>query len=85
MTDEVLLVVPGAGDETVGRRAVIEPDTTVADLLRAADLDPIRWQLQIKRGEKLVSLRSEDRLSEYVQAGEKVFAFSTEMVVGLVA
>lgn len=85
MTQEVLLVVPGAGGETVGHKALIEPDTTVADLLRAADLDPSKWQLQIKRGEKLVSLRSEDRLSEHVQAGEKVFAFSTEMVVGLAA
>ena len=84
MTDEVLLVIPGAEGESTGRWAVIEPDTTVADLLRAADLNPSEWQLQIKRGEKVISLRSEDKLADHVQAGEKVFAFSTKMVVGLV-
>lgn len=85
MTKEVLLVIPGTGEESVGRKAMIEPDTIVADLLSAADLNPNDWQLQIKQGDKMVTLRSQDKLSEYVQAGEKVFAFPTGMVVGIAA
>ena len=83
MTQEVLLVIPGAGEETVGRRAAIEPDTTVADLLRAADLNPNEWNLQIKQGEKLITLGNNDKLSEHLQAGEKVYAFPASMVVGI--
>jgi hypothetical protein len=83
MTHEVLLVITGNGDDSVGRRAMIESDTTVADLLRAADLNPSEWQLQIKNGEKLVSLQSEDKLLDHVQAGEKVYAYPSRMVVGV--
>lgn len=82
MAQEVLLVIPGAGDESVGHKALIEPETTVADLLRAADLNPNEWQLQRKQGDSLVSLRSQDKIADHVQAGEKVFAFMSEMVVG---
>ena len=85
MSYEVLLVIPGAGDETVGRRAMIEPDTTVADLLRAANLNPSEWQLEIKQGEQGVTLAGQDKLSEHVQAGEKVFAVPTDMMVGATA
>jgi hypothetical protein len=85
MTQEILLVIPGADGEGIGHKAVFEPDTIVADLLHAADLPPGQWQLQVKRGEKLIALRSDDKLSDHVQAGEKVYATSTEMVVGVVA
>lgn len=82
MTQEVLLVIPGADGESTGRQAVIEQDTTVADLLRAADLDPSEWRIQIRRGEKLISLSSEDKLSQHVQDREKVYASPAGMVVG---
>ena len=82
MTKEVLFVVPGAGDETVGRPALIEEDTTVADLLRAADLNPSDWQVQVMQGDEPVSLASDDKLAQHVKEGAKVFAIPP-MVVGL--
>ena len=84
MTQEVLFVVPGTGDETVGRTALIEEETTVADLLRAADLSTGDWQVQVFQGDDLVSLAGEDRLAQHVVAGQKVFAVPP-MVVGAVA
>jgi hypothetical protein len=85
MAHEVLLVVPGAGDESIGHKALIEAETTAADLLRAANLNPTEWQLQRKQGDSLVSLGNQDKIADHVQAGEKVFAFMSEMVVGLTA
>lgn len=82
MPAEILLVVPGAGDESVGHQAFIEPDTTAADLLRAANLNPDQYQLQVKNGEKLVSLSSNDRVADYVHSGDKVFAIPSNMIVG---
>lgn len=82
MTQEILLVIPGADNELEGRPALIEPDTTAADLLRAAKLNPDQYQVQIKQGEELVSLGSQDRIAEHVKAGEKVFAFPAGMTVG---
>ena len=82
MQQEVLLVIPGAGDESVGHKALIEPETTVADLLRAADLNPSDWQLQRKQGDSLISLRSQDKVADHVSAGEKVFALMCQLVVG---
>lgn len=83
MQQEVLLVIPGAGDESVGHKALIEAETTVADLLRAADLNPSEWQLQRKQGDSLISLGSQDKVADHVSAGEKIFAFMSEMVVGV--
>jgi len=85
MNQEILLVIPGAGDESTGHQAVIEPETTVADLLRAAGLNPTDWQLQVKQGENLVSLGAQDRIADYTHNGDKVHAFPTNMVVGTTA
>lgn len=82
MTQEILLVIPGTGNELEGRPAMIEPDTTVADLLQAANLNPNQYQLQIKQGEQMVSLGSKDRIAEHVSAGSKVFALPAGMTVG---
>ena len=82
VTQEILFVIPGAGDEMEGRPAMIEPDTTAADLLRAANLSPDRYQLQVKQGEKMMALGSQDRVATYVTAGDKVFAVPADMTVG---
>jgi len=84
MPDEVLFIIPGAGGkESTGRRAIFEEDTTVDDLLRAADLDPQQWGLEIKHGQETVPLGGHDKLSEHVQAGDKVFGVPMGMTVGL--
>jgi len=85
MNQEILLVIPGAGDESTGHQAVIEPETTVTDLLSAAGLNPTDWQLQVKNGEKFVSLGAQDRIADHTQDGDKVHAFPTSMVVGTAA
>lgn len=82
MPQEILLVVPGAEGEATGHQAFIEPDTTVADLLQAANLSSDQFQLQAKHGEKLVSLSAHDRVADHVQAGDKVFAVPSNMIVG---
>jgi hypothetical protein len=82
MAKNIVLVIPGAEGQAEGREAPIEPGTAAADLLRAANLDPQRWQLQLKRGDGFVSLSGQDDLHAQVQDGEKVYAVSKEMVVG---
>lgn len=86
MPDEVLFIIPGAeGKESIGRRAIFEEDTTADDLLRAANLDPQQWGIEIKQGQETVALARDDKLSEYVQAGAKVFGVPMGMTVGLAA
>jgi hypothetical protein len=86
MSDEVLFIIPGAeGEESIGRRAIFEEDTTADDLLRAANLDPQQWGIEIKQGQETVTLARGDKLSEYVQAGAKVFGVPMGMTVGLAA
>lgn len=83
MTKQILLVVPGAGDESTGYPVVIEADTTVADLLNAANLNAKDYLLQVQQGEQRISLQSQDRVADHVQAGDKVFAMPSNIVVGL--
>lgn len=83
MTKEILLVIPGTGEESIGHRVMIEPDTTVADLFTAANLNPREYMLQVQKGDKRLSLQSEERVFEHVQAGDKVFATPANIVVGL--
>jgi hypothetical protein len=83
MNQEILFVIPGAGGELEGRPALIEPETTAADLVQAAQLKPDQWQIQVKQNGQLVSLSSQDRVADYVSAGDKVFAVMSDMTVGL--
>ncbi len=83
MTQENLLVIPGNNDESTGSKVVIDSDTTVADLLAAAHLNANNYMLQVEKGGRKISLQSQDRLADHVQAGEKVFAVPSHMVVGL--
>jgi hypothetical protein len=83
MAKNIMLVIPGAEGQAEGREAPIEPGTTAADLLRAANLDPDRWQLQLKRGDGFLSVSGHDDLHAQVNDGEKAYAVSREMVVGV--
>ena len=82
MDKQVTLIIPGAGDEAEARDAPIKPGTTVADLLRAAGMDPARWQIQLKRGDGFRSLSGRDNLYAAVEDGEKVYAVPKDIVVG---
>ncbi len=82
MTKNIFLVVPGDGSESTGYPVVIESDTTVADLLGAANLSSTDYMLQKQQGEKRVTLSNQDRVSDHVQEGEKVFAYPANMIVG---
>jgi hypothetical protein len=79
---QVTVIIPGAGDEAEARDAAIQPGTTAADVLRAAQKDPQNWQLQLKRGEGFVSLSGKDDVHQQVQDGEKVYAVPKDIVVG---
>lgn len=85
--NEVWLVVPGTDDEGEGRPAYIEDETTVAELLEAAELDPRLYQLSYKvNDEQFGVLSNQDRVSDYVANGEKVFATpQKKMIVGYLA
>lgn len=83
MNKSLLLVVPGADDESTGYPVVVDEHTTVADLLHAAHLDTDKWGLQVKHGTGVISLRSEDVVATHVQENDKVFAHPTDMIVAL--
>jgi hypothetical protein len=78
----VTLVVPGAGDAAEARDAEISPGVTAVEVLRAADMDPQEWQLQVKQGNGSISLSAQDDLYQRVQNGDKVFAVPKTMTVG---
>lgn len=82
MNREILFVIPGSGDEVVAQRAVIESDTKASDLLQAAHLDPTAWNLQVRKGDEMVTLAAAETLLPHVESGEKIFAFPKNVVVG---
>jgi len=82
MSKKVTLIMPGAGEDREARDAPIEPGTTAADLLKAANLDPEQWLLQLRRGDGFISLSGGDVLWDRVQEGEKVFPAAKNMTVG---
>ncbi|KKL77291.1 hypothetical protein LCGC14_2036330 [marine sediment metagenome] len=81
----IWLIIPGADEEAEGREAPIEPGTTAAQLLRAADMNPAHWQLRLEHGDEVIVLGAQDDVYSAVEEGEKVFAASTKMVVGQAA
>jgi hypothetical protein len=82
MEKQITVIIPATGDEAEARDAAIQPGTTAADVLRAADKNPQEWQLQLKRGEGFVSLSGRDDVHRQVQDGEKVYAVPKDIVVG---
>ena len=81
----IWFVTSGADDEAEGREAPIEPGTTAGQLLNAADMNPDHWQLRLERGNDLIPLSAGDDLYDMVEDGEKVYAASIKMVVGVSA
>jgi len=82
MEKQIIVIIPGTGDEAEARDAAILPGTTAADVLRAAQKDPQDWQLQLKRGEGFISLSGRDDVHQQVQDGDKVYAVPRNIVVG---
>lgn len=82
MSKNVVLVIPGTGEEAEAHDAPIKAGNTPADLLRAAGKDPANWQIQIKRGKGFKSLSGADDLFSAVKDGDKVFAVPADIVVG---
>ena len=81
MNKSLLLVIPGTGEESTGYPVVIDEHTTVADLLRAANLETDKWGIQVKQGTQSIALSSQDVVSAHVQENDKVFAYPTDMIV----
>lgn len=78
----IWLVTAGAEDTAEGREAPLEPGTTAAQLLNAADMNPDHWQLYLELDDGTLNLSSHDELYDLVEDGEKVYVASTKMVVG---
>lgn len=82
MNKQITVIIPGAGEEAQARDATIGPGTTVADILRSANLDPDRWRLELQRDGGSVTLASNDDVYAQVKDKEKVFVRPADMVVG---
>lgn len=82
MEKAITVVVPGTGDEREARDLAIKPGTTATDVLQAIELDPTRFQLQLKRGEEFESLSGADNVYVKAENGEKLFAMPKDIVVG---
>lgn len=82
MEKHISVIIPGAGEEAEARDAAIDQGTTVADILRAANLDPQRFRLELQRNGGLQSLAAKDDVYGQVKEGEKVFVRPADIVVG---
>jgi len=82
MEKRINVIIPGAGDEAEAREGPIRPGTTAGDILRAAQLDPQRFLLELQRNGGSVSLAAGDDVYSQVKEGEKIFVRPADMVVG---
>jgi hypothetical protein len=82
MRKDVAVLVPGTGDEREICDLSIQPGTTAAEVLKAMELDPAKFQLQLQREGRFQSLSGSDNIYGAVETGEKLFCVPKDMTVG---
>jgi hypothetical protein len=78
-----LAMIGSTTDDRQALQVVIEPSTTVADILRQANLHPGDYEIQVRRGSETLALGLADRVYDYVMAGEKIVASPGKIDVGV--
>ena len=82
MRKDVAILVPGTGDEREICDLSIQPGTTAAEVLKAMELDPAKFQLQLQREGQFQPLSGSDNVYGAVEDGEKLHAMFAGMTVG---